>query len=281
VGNGLLSTMVRVAAASALLALMWLPASAQGPAGRGPRGKKVSPEDFKPSGPPPMFMGKADLSGVWDHPFVIDMSKDSYSNACGAEMKGCSYEGPGGGELPMTAEGKKLFDSYDPANYDPTGHCNPMGYTRSMNAPVPTQIVQRPDEVIFLHESMFAFHVVYTDGRKQQAPADAEQTMWYGHSVGHWDGNTLMVDTVGPFFASPKMLLDTKGHPVSEQLHLTETFRRMDPTHLYYTVTVDDPVMYTHPWSNKRIWTLMKPGQEIMEYVCTENNKEVTEHHIK
>jgi hypothetical protein len=107
---------------------------------------------------------KPDISGLWDHPFVIDMSKDARNDACGAEVKGCTQKGPGT-ELPMTEWAADWTKNFDPARYDATGHCNPVGYTRSMNAPVPTEIVQTPKEIVFLHESMFAFFVVYLDGR--------------------------------------------------------------------------------------------------------------------
>jgi hypothetical protein len=234
-----------------------------------------------PSGPVPRTAdGKPDLSGLWDHPFVIDMSKDARNDACGAEVKGCSQKGPGG-ELPMTPEAAEWTKNYDPARYDATAHCNPMGYTRSMNAPVATQIVQTPNQIVFLHESMFAFHVVYLDGRPHPTADEAKETTWYGHSVGHWEGDTLVVDTVGPFFATPKMLLDTRGHPVSEDLHVLERFHRVDATHLGYEVTVSDLKMYTKPFTNVRTWVLMPKSEEILEYVCTENNKEVEEHHIK
>ena len=234
----------------------------------------------KPAGPAPRTPdGKPDISGLWDHPFVIDMSKDGRGDKCGAEMTGCSAKGPGG-ELPMTAWGAEMTKSYNAEKFDPTAHCNPMGYTRSINAPVPTEIIQTPKEIVFLHESMFAFHVVYMDGRKHPTPDEAIETTWYGHSVGHWEGDTLVVDTAGPFFASPKMLLDTRGHAVSDQLHLIERFQRTDATHLAYEVTVDDPKAYTKPWKNTRTWVLMPKGEEVLEYVCTENNKEVEEHHI-
>jgi len=231
--------------------------------------------------------GKPDLSGLWDHPFVVDMSKDledflthKPSNKCGAEVTGCTQKGTGG-ELPMTPWAADWTKNFDPTRYDATGHCNPMGYTRSMNAPVPTEIVQTPKEIVFLHESMFAFHVVYLDARPHPTADEAPETKWYGHSVGHWEGDTLVVDTVGPFFATPKMLLDTRGHPVSEDLHVVERFHRIDATHLGYEVTVEDPKMYTKPFTNVRTWVLMPKSEEVLEYVCTENNKEVEEHHIK
>jgi hypothetical protein len=229
---------------------------------------------------PRMPDGKPDLSGLWDHPFVIDMSKDARNDNCGARVKGCSQKGPGG-ELPMTPWAADWLKNFDPTNYDATGHCNPMGYTRSINAPVPTEIVQTPKKLAFLHESMFAFHVVYLDGRKHPTPDEAGETTCYGHSVGHWEGDTMVIDTVGPFFGSPKQLLDTRGHPMSDELHVVERFQRVDATHLSYEVTVEDPKAFTKPWKNVRTWVLMPPDEEILEYVCTENNKEVEEHHIK
>ncbi|HUA21548.1 MAG TPA: hypothetical protein VMB25_22545 [Bryobacteraceae bacterium] len=266
------------AALLALPALVPLPARAQ----TGADAKVASGSEI-----PRMPDGKPDLSGLWDHPFVVDMSKDLMdfqthkpTDKCGAEVTGCSAKGTGG-ELPMTPWAANWTKTYDPTKFDATGHCNPMGYTRSMNAPVPTEIVQTPKELVFLHESMFAFHVVYLDGRMHPDADEAKETMWYGHSVGHWEGDTLVVDTVGPFFATPKMLLDTRGHPVSENLHIIERFRRLDATHLGYEVTIDDPKMYTKPFTNVRTWVLMPKDEEILEYVCTENNKEVEEHHIK
>jgi hypothetical protein len=229
---------------------------------------------------PRMPDGKPDLSGIWDHPFVIDMSKDGRNDNCGARVKGCSQKGPGE-DLPMTPWAEDWIKKFDPSNFDATGHCNPMGYTRSMNAPVPTQIVQTPKQIVFLHESMFAFHVVYLDGRKHPTPDEAAETTWYGHSVGHWEGDTMVIDTVGPFFGSPKQLLDTRGHAMSDELHVVERFQRMDATHLGYEVTIEDPKAFTKSWKNVRTWVLMPPDEEILEYVCTENNKEVEEHHIK
>ena len=127
----------------------------------------------------------------------MNMAAGGRGDAGGAEMTGCKMTGPAGGKIPMPLD-EDFFKNYDSTNFDATGHCDPMSYTRSMNAPVPTEIVQRSDVIVFLHESMFAFHVVYMDGRKHPAKEEALQTTWYGHSTGKWDGDTLVVDTVGP-----------------------------------------------------------------------------------
>jgi hypothetical protein len=100
---------------------------------------------------------------------------------------------------------------------------------------------------------------------------------WTGDSRGHWDGDTLVVDSIG---FNDRTRLDTLGHPHSDELHVIQRFSRADPTHLAYEVTVDDPKAYTKPWTNKRLFTL-KPKWELMEYSCEENNKEITEHLVK
>ena len=248
-----------------IISLFALPLAAQTP---------VAQSKAKPP-VPKLANGKPDLSGVWDHPFVIDMSQTSRNDSCGAQLRGCSYQGPAE-PIQMTAWGAEWFKTYKPEDFDATAHCNPMGYTRSRNAPVPTQIVATPTQVVFLHESMFAFHVVYLDGRPHPGD-DARQTTWYGHSTGRWDGDTLVIDTVGPFFASPMMILDTRGHPVSSQAHFVERFSRPDYDSLAYEIIVDDPISYAKPFKNTRVWKLMPAKEEIMEYVCTENNKEVKE----
>ena len=129
------------------------------------------------------------------------------------------------------------------------------------------------DDFIAAMGVMNWFHVVHTDGRTH--PAD-RNPQWFGYSVGRWDGDTLTVDTIG---FNGWTRLDTVGHPHSAALHLTQTFRRTDTEHIAYSVTVDDPVMYTRPWKNERTFTALKG--DLIEYSCEENNKDLREGHIK
>lgn len=206
---------------------------------------------------PRMPDGKPDLSGVWEAPFVSDMSKSGRNQQ-------------GAGPLPYTdwakAHLKETFDSQ--------AHCLPPGYTRALNAPFPIEIVQRPDRIVILYENNNLFHVIFTDGRGH--PKDLEP-LWAGHSIGKWEGDTLVVDTVG---FNDKTVLDTSGNPHSEQLHVVERFQRADATHIAYEVTIDDPQAYTKSWKNVRTFTLL-PEWNLMEFSCEENNKDVTEGHIK
>lgn len=210
-----------------------------------------------PAAIPRMPDGKPDLSGVWERPPVLDMSK----NGPGQQ---------GAGALPMTAWAKDNFGEA----FDSSGHCLPIGYVRDINSPFPIEIVQRPNRVVFLYEFNNIFHHVFTDGREH--PKDLEPA-WNGHSVGRWEGDTLVVDTVG---FNDKTMLDTAGNPHSPELHVVEHFTRTDATHIAYEITVTDPKAYTKPWSNKRTFTLL-PDWELMEYNCNENNRDLKEGHIK
>ena len=180
----------------------------------------------------------------------------------------------GPGALPFTAWGAQDFKNYNPEKFDYTGHCLPMGWTRQMNTPMPLEIMQEPNRIAILFEAWQTFKVIPTDGRDHPKTVDAT---WMGNSVGHWEGDTLVIDTIG---FNEKTRLDTIGHPHSSQLHVVERLTRTDSTHMAYEVTVTDPKVYTEPFTNQRIFTL-KPDWELMEYSCEENNKEVTEGHIK
>src|SRR5665213_1118694 len=156
---------------------------------------------------------------------------------------------------------------------DYTGSCLPFGLMRSMNSPDPIQIMQSPKYVALLYEQNTWFHVIPIDKKHH----DGATPTWFGDSVGHWDGDTLVVDTVN---FNGRTRLDTIGHPHSNALHVIERFTRTDSLHIAYEVTVDDPKIFTKPWTNKRIFTI-RPDWEIMEYSCEENNKDLYEGHIK
>ena len=202
----------------------------------------------------------ADLGGVWQGPYVPDMTRTGRNQV-------------GEPALPFTPAGEKEWKSYDAANGDYTGACLPFGLSRSINAPNPFQIVQNAGYVAFLFEVNNWFHVVPTDGRAM--PADPNP-QWFGHSIGHWDGDTLVIETRS---FNGWTRLDTIGHPHSDALHMIQTLLRTDAGHIAYTVTIDDPKVYTKPWKNERTFTLM--STEIMEYSCEENNKDLRNGHIK
>jgi hypothetical protein len=243
---------LRPAALCVAGALLVLPLSAQNAAS--PAAKA---EQSAKAGPAPRTLdGKPSLSGVWEIPYVPDMSK------------------PLGGVLPYTAWGEDSFKNYDPAKFDYTAHCLPAGWTRQMNTPMPIEIMQEPNRIAVLFEAWQTYKVIPTDGRAH--PKNPDPT-WMGNSAGHWEGDTLVVDTTG---FNDRTRLDTIGHPHSDQLHVVEKFTRTDAMHIAYEVTVEDPKTYTKPFQNKRTFTL-KPDWELMEYSCEENNKDLGEGHVK
>ena len=122
-----------------------------------------------------------------------------------------------------------------------------------------------------LFEQNSWFHVVPLDGR-DHPKGDALNPTWFGNSIGKWDGDTLIIDTVG---FNGYTRLDTNGHPHSDQLHLVQTFRRTDMGHIEHTVTVDDPKFYTKPWKNERTFTLM--NAEVLSIRAEENNRSLWE----
>jgi hypothetical protein len=131
----------------------------------------------------------------------------------------------------------------------------------------PMKIVQTPNLVVVLYEYHTIFRQIFTDGRALP-PEDANPT-WMGYSVGHWDGDTLVVSTAG---YNDRTSLDLAGHPHTEALRMTERFHRRDVGHLDLQVTLDDPKAYTRPWKLPFDFDLIPDGQ-LIEYVC-ENERD-------
>ena len=149
----------------------------------------------------------------------------------------------------------------------PLTRCLPFGIPGDDLLPGPFKIIQTPGLILIRNEYENTFRQIYTDGRKP--PADPEP-LWLGYSVGRWDGDTLQVDTVG---FNDKSWLDGAGHPHSEALHVTERFRRRDFGHLDVRVTIDDPKVYTKPFSVKFTERLL-PDNDVLEYFCAENERD-------
>ena len=214
--------------------------------------------------------GKPDFNGIWDRPRVGDISRNS--DECGSgspNSVGCKQTGSG--DLPFTAWGAQQMKG---ERFDYAARCLPWGYTRAMQTAYPIEIVQTPKRLAILFESNNVFHVVPTDGR--QLPKDPEPS-WLGYSAGRYEGDTLIIETNG---FNGKTWLDTAEHPSSEQLKVTERLRHIDADHLEHEVIFEDAKTYTKPFKNVRVWVRMKPGEELMEWWCMENNKDLIEGHL-
>jgi hypothetical protein len=129
--------------------------------------------------------------------------------------------------------------------------------------------VQTPGLIAFLFEgNIHSYRQIFLDGRPH--PKNLDPT-WYGDSIGHWEGDTLVVDSAG---FNDKFWFDFAGHPHTEKLHIVERYRRPDLGHLEDEVTIDDPGAYSKPFTMYGHFPL-QVGAEIMEYICNENNQDV------
>jgi hypothetical protein len=145
-------------------------------------------------------------------------------------------------------------------------NCLPPGPKTSTSVGSPVKIVQTPNLVIFLYEYQTIYRQVFTDGRG--LPEDANPT-WMGYSIGHWEGDTLVVTTAG---FNDRTSLDLGGHPHSEALRMTERFRRIDAGHIDLQVTFEDRKAYNRTWTLPVNLDLM-PDTELIEYVCEDRDK--------
>ena len=150
----------------------------------------------------------------------------------------------------------------------PSLNCLPWGVPAStLFAPV-HKIVQTPGLIVIMLEvDSGATRQIYTDGRK--LPVDPDP-LWYGYSVGKWEGDTLVVETAG---FNDKSWLDSMGHPHSEAMRVVERYRRRDFGHLDVEITIDDPKMYIKPFTIK-VTHLLQADMDILEYFCAENEKD-------
>ena len=151
---------------------------------------------------------------------------------------------------------------------DPTARCLPTGIPGLDTYPQPYKIVQTPGLMIVLYENNTTFRQIFMDGRDH--PHDPQPT-WMVYSIGKWDGDTLIVDTIG---FNDRSWLDRVGHPHSESMRVTERFRRSDFGHMTIQITIDDPKAYTKPLVFTQPQVLLA-DTELLEYFCAENEKDV------
>ncbi len=201
----------------------------------------------------------ADLSGLWIR--LRDPAHSSLNLDFGKVVS------------PMTPWGEaqfkaanSIYRSSSPSTVlsDPIFSCFPPGLPRIYLLNFPVQIVQIPGQVIMLFEFDHFVRRIYTDGR----PHDKDVgPLWMGDSIGSWEGDTLVTDTVS---FNDKTTLDREGYPHSDAMHLTERIRRVGQDSLEINLTIDDPKAYTKPWEAKLNFQL-RTDWKIMEHVCEDN----------
>jgi hypothetical protein len=203
-------------------------------------------------GPAPRLAnGQIDLSGIW---------------LGGGPIANITEGLPPGEVVPLLPSAKAILDARQSKD-DPQASCLPSGVPRV--APYPWRIVQTPTHVFFLFEAnIHSYRQIFVDGRGH--PSDLDPT-WYGHSIGRWEADALVVDTVG---FNDRFWFDFKGHPHTERLHIVERYTRPTMGTLVNQITIDDPGAYAKPFTLTFTATYAS-GMELMEYICNENNQDV------
>jgi hypothetical protein len=215
------------------------------------------------------FGGAPDDVGNWEGPAnatlfsYIKDGKPSRPNASLPENKTVD-------EIPFKPGMKELYMSRIDQSEDPHTRCKPSGGSRFWHTPYGIEIVNLPEtkEVIFLHVGApHSWRIAYLDGREH--PKDLKPS-WYGHTTGKWEGDTLVMETVG---FNEKFWLTREGVPHTKQLKLTEKLSRPNHNQLRYEATIDDPGAYTAPWTGG--WNLRwSKDNEPFDYLCQENNRD-------
>ena len=157
---------------------------------------------------------------------------------------------------------------------NPDANCMPMGLTQFHMQPQPRKIVQTPGLIVILYEANYGVRYIFTDGRKLPPQGDPTP-WWYGYSVGHWEGDTLVVETNnlrGSESGPHDGWLDVRGSPYSDEAKFIERFRRPMFGKLEIDVTLDDPKAYTKPFTI-RINQRFMADEEPMEFICNENQQ--------
>ena len=270
---------MRVAGLSIALTIViaaFCTAAAQGPAARRP----AEPAPRLADGTPNLGRVPGE-KGVWDVPYIQNMGM----RIPGADGRTAAERGPAAPEtggrggakaepdVPFLPWARGIYDynSRNNSKYDPEGFCLPPGGPRMMATPYPMEFIQQPEQKRIFMVFEGATHIwreIYMDGRAHPQ-GDALNPTYLGHSVGHWDRDTLVVDVVG---FNENTWLDYYGHPHTDLLHVIERFTRPDKRTLHYEALIDDPGAYSKPWTVA--WNIpWNVDGELTEYICQENNK--------
>lgn len=224
---------------------------------RGTPGVKETP--YAPAGSPAPSQDPRDLQGTWLNLYFWTKPFTTVE----------------GGSAPYTAEAQNILwhrinmTTNGTPVAEPGVLCRPPGALRDMNEGFPFEIVQGKDKIVLMQEEGHSVRVIWMN---QQHPKNIEPS-FTGHSIGRWEGNTLVVDTVG---FNGKIWLDYAGSPSSTQLHVIERIRKVNLEGPYLDlqalITIDDPEYYTKPWTVLKTYR-WRPDSPVGEYNCEENNR--------
>ena len=257
--------------AAALASAQWINEPARGV----PRTRDGKPNLTAPA---PRTGGKPDFTGLWQadiakpgeiEKFIPDLSKvvvpgDDPTTFTRYLFNVMADYKPD--EIKLSADAQKAWDEQRAVSDSLGPRCLPVGLPMTELFPSPRRIVQTPAIIVVLLEGDLP-RQIHLDGRK--LPADPNPS-WTGYSVGRWEGDALIVETVGLTSRAP---LDAFSHPRSDAMRMRERWRRRDFGHLDIQVTIEDAKYYSKPITFQYGSTLV-PDDELLEWVCTENEKD-------
>ena len=222
--------------------------------------------------------GKPDLSGIWQNgrpPGAAGGQRGQRGNAAPAPPPGtppnASFKNVGSGMkegLPLQQWAADLVKKRvaDNSKDNPDAHCLPMGFMQFHLHPEPRKIVQTPGAVYLIYEANSGFRTIFTDGRS--LPSKDADPWYYGYSVGKWEGDTLVVETIG---FRDDIWLDIDGNPLTNAGKTIERFRRPTYGTLEIDVTIDDPKAYTKPFTVRVNQNVML-NTELIEFICEDRD---------
>lgn len=274
------AVLLPTAAVPAVLLAQW-PAYPTAGVPRTPDGK---PNMSAPA--PKAADGKPDLTGIWQNDRTVGGTVAARSSANPPSTNeallaiarrspfwNLGSQFPDG--LPFTPWAAEVHRQRvaDNSKDNPDAHCLPMGIMQFHNHGEPRKMIQTPQLIVILYEANAGIRQIFTDGRP--LPGKDADPWWYGYSTGHWDGDTLVVESSG---FRDLGWLDVEGSPLTEGAHITERYRRPTFGHLEIEVTIDDPKAYTKPWT-VTVHQHIMVDTDIIEFVCQENEKDAP--HLK
>jgi hypothetical protein len=224
--------------------------------------------------PPRLPNGRIDFSGTWESrippsgrlggPMVPNIG-DAPPLAAFANLAQNMKDG-----LPLTPWGAEVRRQRMASNSkdNPDANCLPIGFMQLHTHSQPRKIVQTNNDLVIMYESNDGLRNIFTDGRP--LPANDPQPWWYGYSAGKYDGDTLVVETIG---LRDDGWLDVNGAPFTSAAKVTERFRRPTYGRIEIDITVDDTKAYTRPWTVRVNWRL-GADEELIEFVCNENERD-------
>jgi hypothetical protein len=227
--------------------------------------------------------GKPDLNGIWEALNTANWDIQDHAARAGPVVAlGAAFSVPAGrgvvegNEIPYlpAAAAKKKENSERWLTADPEIKCYMPGVPRATYMPFPFQIIQTPQNILMAYEFANATRTIYMDS-KLKSPSDT----WMGWSVGHWDGDTLVVDVTS---FNDQTWFDRAGNFHSDALHVVERYTPISPNALDYEVTIEDPKVFSRPWKMRMpLYRRLEKSPQLMEYNCVEFTEELLYGHLR